>query len=771
MKRSLLRLMCLTLALCLLAPFALAEEPEEVTEPTIRETLNYAPDALFVMNDALYAQTWGGVLKKVDGGWQEYSVLENASIMTMDMAEDGVYYLIRRYEEYNPATGDWEKPEDGVYAIGRMPLEASGELGAPEIVCGLQWDVNDDDYPQIDNMVMAGDRAYLLMHADEMDWDKLTLYGIDLTTGKATAAMSDTISGLSLYKDGLLMARWYDWEEMYDDRGQMIRTPEIVSINPANGETTMLASLPNANAGALVYDLKSDSVYFSDSSYVYRFDNSFSAPETVGYLIGGGNGRAGSKAVLYRDHYLISDWSDENYILSATIDPSLLPSRTLRVANSWYADESIRAFAKEHPDVAIEYVNDLSSYTAEFYQSHMTSPQAADVYSLGLPYMPYAALLHYGVLADLSSSETLMDLVSGMYPNMTDEYLLDGKLYGLPVYMYAQMYGYYPKAFEKVGLTEEDVPTTFGELLDFIVNWYYDYYDDYPEISLFEWSPDLRSSFVSLLFQQQVITCEARGEALTFRTPAIQQLLNRLDNQETKTVFDALGPKRDESGSMIISYVSAAVEEPTALFSNYYDPLPSMYQSWNPPEPMPMRVSEEDDPAIQTNLTLMVINRASQNQDLAMELLEYIAQNLQVDLLTTMRPDVNDPIEVSYYQENIEYYQKTIAEYEAEVAKLKEAGESEDENAISISDYEEMIGWYKENLARMEEEDRWAFSEKDVAYYKEHIAPYLVVSASSIFSGEDNPASNLMQMYIDGARDANFFVSEIDRIVNMMQQE
>lgn len=770
MMKRLTRLMCLMLALCLLPPLALAEDAQETEVISITEKLEYTPDALFVSNGMLYAQTWQGLMKKVDGGWQSYVLTNNGNILTLAMAEDAVYYVLRQYETYNPDTDSWEKP-DNMHSIYRAPLDADGNIGEGEMLCGLEWDLNEDDYPQIEGTQMQGDALYLMVHADNMDWDKLTLYRIDLTSGKATVVVSDYINGLSAYKDGQLLSRWYNYSEMYDERGQLVRMPEIVSIDLSTGAITTLASLPSKSAGALVYDAASDSAYCADSTYVYRYDSSFSAAEPVGYLVGSSMSRAYStNAVIYRDHYLATDWNDEERIVAATIDPSLLPTRTLRLSDSWYLDTAIRDFAKLHPDVAIEYV-DLPGYTAESYQSHMQSPQAADVYTLNLPYNPYAALLRYGLLTDLSSSDKLVELVSGMYPNMTDKYLIDGKLYGLPVYIYASMMGYYPSTFEKVGLTEEDVPTTFDELFDFMVNWYYDYYDDYPEISLFDWSPDLRDAMFSLIFQQQVLTCAAKGENITFRTPEIQRLLNRLDSQETKTVFDALGPKKDENGNIIDVYEWS--EEPTTLLSNSNSPLPQRYRQWNPPEPMALRLSEDADPAIETNVVLMVINRASQNQELAMELLEYVSENLPVDLQTTMIPEVSDPIEVEYYQDNVTWYEERIAECEKEIAKLQESGADDEDTVLTISDFEEQIGWYREYLVQMEEEERWAFTEEEVAYYKEHVAPYLVVLDSNIFSGSDNPAATAMRRYVDGDGNMNAeaFISEIDRIVSMMQAE
>lgn len=758
------RLLCLVLAMCLLAPLALAEDVAIETDsaPTLLEKLDSSPEGLFVMGDTLYGQHWQGLIKQVENGWLQYNLLDNDSIERIDAAEDGFYLLCRSYGVYNEATDTVERPEDGLFSIKRVALDEAGEPGKPEAVCGVIWDINEDNYPQIEAMKVMDGSAYILVHDDDMNWEKLSMYRIDLSSGKGTKVMNNYITGMIGYKDGLLLARYANWDEMYVD-GTMVKMPEIVSIDPTSGEMVRLAELTSTNARSLVYDEATDSVYFADATFVYRYDSSFSAPTAVGYLIGS---HSSESAVLYKDHYIVGDWNDEERIISTTIDPNLLPSRTLRMSNTWYAEDAIRAYAKAHPDVAIEFV-DLSGYTAEFYQNHMQSPQAADIYMLSLPYTPYAALEHYGLLADLSSSEKLMSLVSSMYPNMTDEYLKDGKLYGLPVAIYASMMGYYPKAFEKVGLTEEDVPTTFDELMDFILDWYYDYYDDYSEISLFEWSPELRSALFNLIFQQQVLNCQAANVPLSFKAPEVQRLLERLDSQEMKAAMAELGPKTDENGNVIEVYEWS--EEPTALFSSYSDPMPQRYQRWNPPTTMLLRLNDGDEPAIEANINLMVVNRASANQDLAIDLLEYISENLTQDLLTTLVPDVADPIEVDYYQENLAYYQGRLDECEKAINELKENGADDESSDLLM--WQDQIQWLQERLVQIEEEERWAFSAEDVKYYKESIAPYLVVSASSIFTGADNPAYTSMQRYIDGSLDAASFISEIDRIVSMMQME
>lgn len=764
MKSHWLRLLCLLLALSLFMPCALAEDaPEQIEEDedAIVETLPGMPETLIVLGDTLYTQNWNSLYKAVEGGWQQLHVdtTDIGNIQYAAASEKGLYLLAQRSEQWNEATESWEMPEGSMFTINLMPLDESGELGERELVCDITWDVKEENWPQFYGMQIVGDAAYLLLQDDDVNWELHSLYRVDLSTGAGVKVMDDYLTELTPYKDGLLLARRFSWDEAYDPQtGKYIKEPEIVSVNPGTGETAVLGAMQNTNCGALAYDAETDTVYYAGPSFVYHFDSAFTAAETVGYLVGTSTGRSNSAAVLYHDHFYVSDWSADSRIAVATVDPSLLPTRTLRLASVWSVDDIVHEYAKEHPEVAIEYI-DVSMSTAEDYRSHMQSPQAADIYNLGLPYSPYAPLLKYGLLTDMSSSETLMDITGRMYPNLTDAFLLDGKLYGLPVYVHASTMGYWPETLEKVGMTEEDLPTTFDELMDFIETWYYDYYDDYEDINIFAWSQDLHRVLFSMIFDAQVFGCEARGEALTFRTPTLQKLLTRLDSPEMKTIFDALGPKENASGGVEVFY-----DEPEthSIFDNYADPMPKTYQLWMPATPFLLKLDEDTEPVAQASMYLLTINKASSNQDLALDLMEYIAQRLPKDILTALMPDMKDPIEAEYYEENLSFYQEELARLETQM---------EDMPAEDRVDYEDMLEWYKERIRQMQEEERWTFSAEEVAFYHGSVAPHLVVSARSIFSGEDNPAATAMQLYLEGARDVNWFISEIDRVVNMMQLE
>lgn len=772
------RLLSLMLILCLLAPMALAEdEAEAVVDeeeiPAHEETVDYIQNVLMV-NGTMFVSDFNYIYKAEDDGWSLVNLLgdKDGSVAAVTDAEDGVYAFVSFWGSWDNE-GNYIEPESR-FSIYRVPVNEAGEVGKGELVCNVDLELNTDDI-QVFGIAMMDNQAYLLVFDYADEWDYNSIYRVDLATGKGKQLLKDHISNLKAYKGGKLMAVYFNREESYDENWALVKMPTLVAIDPATGDMSELAELTGTNIGGFVYDAQSDAVYYSERSFVYSVGDGQSEPQVVGYIPGSSlYGRSDCSVAIHDGRYYIGDVYSSSEVggtplLSATIDPALLPSRTLRVSNAWSADDAIRAYSKEHPEVAVEYV-ETSLSTADQYKQHMESAQKADIYQVVLPYSPFAVLRNKGGLADLASSEKLVEITGRMYPHLTGEFFRDGKLYGVPVYMSASSMGVYTEALEKVGLEREQLPTTYGEMMDFMTEWYYDYYDDFEDMSFFEWADDLRGTLFQMIFEARVLSCKARGERITFNTPEMMALLNRLDSNEMKEVFETIGPKRDDNGNVLeMVYYDDVIP---GLFSNYFDVTPQRYRQWTPVEPLLLKVDGDEQPVIGASLYLLVANYRSENLDLVIDFLEYMAENMPQYLKAALMPDENDPIETSYYQQEKEMFEEEIVKMEERLAKLKESGEEEDEVGMSVEDMERQLQLNRETLVSIEA-DRWAFSEEDMKNYRENIAPYLVVTASNVLSGENNPVASAISMYIDRASnmDAQALVNRIDQVINDMEEE
>ena len=97
----------------------------------------------------------------------------------------------------------------------------------------------------------------------------------------------------------------------------------------------------------------------------------------------------------------------------------------------------------------------------------VSGTSSMDVFSLNTDANPVARLIDKGYAADLSGYPELMAVAGRMDARFTESVMRDGKLYGLPVSLYTSGMGVNADTMEKLGLTQDDLPTTWLEFLDF----------------------------------------------------------------------------------------------------------------------------------------------------------------------------------------------------------------------------------------------------------------------------------------------------------------
>lgn len=732
MKHVFTRWISVLLILCLLCPAVLAEDAQK--EPEIIQTFTDSVRYLFVQDDTLYAQTFfGQIYQQVEGGWQlAASYPADMDIQDICTEGDKIWLLFRREET---------SKSEACYQIVQGSLDGS-QVGEP---LTLDLDMGEQSWISMYGMVVDGDTAYILAeHPD--DWTRTRLYRVDMTSGHAEKITDEPLTELTAYKDGLLLARRHTWEET-DDNGDEL-PPQIVSIDPATGELTRIALMIDWRTAALTYDAEADAIYFCDSSHVYKAAGD--TPEIVGYLLPSNMSRENASSIVHQGRYYVEDFRE---VSSAPVDPSLQPAHILRIEPFSELEDILREYAKLHPDVAIEYVDNYWSDLDEFTRL-MQSDNAPAVISLSMS-NSFAILRNKKYLVDLSSSQVLMDTVSAMYPHLTSELLTDGHLYGLPVTMEASCLGYYTGALEKAGVPEELMPSTYGELLDFIVTWHDDYFDDNEGMEIVQYADDLRSSLFLWIYDAQRLACQNAGVALTYDTPTFRALLKRLD--EITPVIDVVAPKMDDMDDYEFITNNALITE--------YDcyPLPRRFQL-NPntdAKPLILSLDEQTDPTISAYMTVMAVNPYCGETDAAMELMEYVAQNLTQVFRTTMMPDCNDPIEVGDYERSLEYWRRETAALEKRV--------EEDPDDIDLAD---QLARYRETVANMEENGRWAMTTEDILWYREHVAPYLTLQTSNYSSSNASQQMSSIQLrYRDGQLCAEDFIREIESVVFIIQGE
>ena len=178
---------------------------------------------------------------------------------------------------------------------------------------------------------------------------------------------------------------------------------------------------------------------------------------------------------------------------------------------------------KAHPEISVEAAGDYASDLETLTQAMVSDTNTYDVLFLSLNYMPVDRLLQKGYCADLTDDEALMKAAESMYPQFGEILMKDGKLYGLPVDANAYTYSVNMDAWEALGLTEDDLPRTLLDLMDFTANWAFDYGDEYSEYYLFDWVN--QSGFFSMILSEYLTYIQKKEGKIVFNTPEFEELL------------------------------------------------------------------------------------------------------------------------------------------------------------------------------------------------------------------------------------------------------
>ena len=664
------------------------------------------------------------------------------------MDEDGTLLLLYPYS-------------DGVIDLLRIPLDGSDVTRVHSF--RLVEDSGDEDgslYFSLQGAALTGDYAYVTAYGlnPEAMYGLNQLFELNLKDGSVRKVTEDYI-GIILPLDDTSLIGYYD--NRYTGADDPLTA--LVRINRQTGLTDTLCEMESGSSFS-GFTMSGTSVVFNDGSQVLRVAAPYDTVETVGYL---------PPAYVYTNLpgcVSGNSYYTYNYDTGLTsIDLTApLPATVLRIDSSisWGdAGELVRQYAKEHPEVGIVYASTTAA-TAPDYTQHMQSGEALDLYSFYLPGDAFAALRNKGYLAELSGSSDLLAAVSEMFPNLTKQVLVDGHLYALPVEVSTSCWSIDTAVLEDVGLTAEDVPTTYLELLNLIDEWITSYVDDYPEHALMDYPYSLSMQLFGQIMLAQIAECEADGRTLTFTDADFIATLNKLDSMREKLkAYEDQWNDDNNSGNIVYSSNTMIVGSYDASSSE--GPLLSSYVSIgihyasdreSTAVPLMLSIQPNHDSSVIGNLRVMAVNRSSKNADAAMNLLTYLAVN---------RSDYQKSLFSPAYTDNIEdpHYEETKASHESFIDELTKAMATADDS--EKRDYQEAIQNLTDALTRL---SPYQYTTEDILLYDSQMENVRIIE-STVFYGDDNEASTLVNRYMDGNITVDQFVRELTRIVQMMIME
>ena len=689
-------------------------------------------------------KTWpipeGIAAPETDGGYSSMSRLISG--------DDGIYLL---YEVY-------EKEDDEEYSAFSHMLLYKPTVNGEEIAFDnepqeLDWDdlVQEyDDYSYASSLSNAYVADGMLIGYSYTESGDPVIAVIDIEDDDMELLSVDNIRSIAPYKAGKALAVVCNYESENDPS-------LIVAVDLETGETEELMQIATTGwsfPSQLAYDEAADALYYVLNGELNRVTgmdpattqsvaaiNVDSWTDNLAYLTGDG-------------YYICGDYST---IIIRNTDPTLRSSESITVYTSYNSamEKAFYDFGGTNPDVEVIMATTYEDLT----QAMMNQSSSIDVYTVYVNSQDFAAIFDRGYMAELDSSQIITDFVNSVYPNLSDVLVRDGHVVAVPVEIWTSSFGYNPVAFEKLGLTEDDVPTSWPEFLQFAKDLpalLGDNEDGYALLDPYYTAEDARNMLFYEIIDDYMAYLQQDGVEFAFDTELLRGLLKTLDEID----FSALGflESYDDDG------ISYAYNDETVLFNTYADISSNVWFMNNEfCRPMPLSMEEGGEARIMTNMTVAFVNPYSQKKELAISYLESAVNSIDHTLRVNMCPGYNEPLENSYYEENIANMQEAIDNWEAQLEK------TDDEEARNV--LETSIADYKEYMDEYTRENRYEVSEESIAYYRN----YAGLFSASQFIGFDEEASNefytQLNQYIDGAIDADTFLKNIDKKLRMMMLE
>ncbi|HIS02638.1 MAG TPA: carbohydrate ABC transporter substrate-binding protein [Candidatus Pullichristensenella avicola] len=647
---------------------------------------------------------------------------------------------------------------EGVWLCELAFNDAGAAVAGKEIV-ELDWsnmlqEYGDSQYPpQCSMPFVMGDTLYFSSY-DYNGNEYLAM--CDLTDGSSRMLYTSELDvqvrldAVCPYKDGKLLTMAVEWSE--------------------DGNTVRLYAL-DVNAAALEELLQLPSVgYGSPSGLVYREEN-----DTLYYIMNGevhaltGMDVSTLQAVaeipvdsVYEAMPIVTDdgfyvAGDYEAVVRRNTDPTLRAQTRLTVQNNYNTsiESAYYAFTSEHGDVEVV----LAQQTEDVVQAMMNRSSAVDVYCLDVSTSQYEAVFSRGFMADLSQSEALAALVESAYPFVQEVCKKDGQVVGVPVEMYMDGRGYDPEAFERLGLTEADVPQTWAQFFESLeplaarvaqtqgmslFETYYDY-------------ESLRMTLLNALINEYMVYISQPEREFAFDTEGFRAALAAYEAVD----WENLGQPSPEDEMIATRDVSAP--EHNVLFSTYASVTASSYSGTEGFQPLPLGFEQGEQASLGATMYVAFVNPFSENREAAVAFLETVAENLDPLLKIHISPENNEPVRSAYYETNLAGYDQSIADIQAQL----EAADTESDRQAFEEMLAEMEG-YREEYMRY---GAWDASEESIARYRQ-FAPYFRVKRN-LGLGDENADEfyELISQYMDGMISADELIAGVDRKLQMMIKE
>ncbi len=639
-------------------------------------------------------------------------------------------------------------------ATGQVSLDKPLEVLKP----AEEGETKEEDQDKYINTTMEGIINGKLFFTEEvygqMGIESSSAYGIDLNTKEKKVYEIEHVKRLLPYKNNSLLVMVFDEMNAYNEQTQTMQKAQLMVYDMDQGTLTPYGELEPYDSGGIAYSSKEDAVFYAMRGKIYKMEQG-QPPEHVGYT-DESNSYSGQKAWITDEGLYILWGGGGSPAYVVNLDPQYMAQSSLLIYGGGYNDQVKKTFKQKYPDVPITY----NSWEEESYQSGQMIAQAiqsgetnVDIFYISPQYMSFSNLMKKEYALDLSQNEEITTAIGRMYPFIQEAVTYDGKIYGVPeeVYTFANLF-YSAKAFEAVGLTQEDVPKTYVAFLELAKKWSQEMGEENLDYAFFSGTTQMsKSDLVRMTIDAYINYYQKQKEIIDFDTPLFRKMMTLIEEMDLPMQVDY-----EQNGAIMIedNYEKALFDRGGAGILNELSS--SSFQSLIIP------LDEGMEPALPVYTTVAFVNPLSNNKELAVAYLEAMATTYRGSVEVAMFADKNEPIKSEYYEETVKSFETALEEQKKQLETTEEADKARLEEYIK----------HLEELLENKDDFYWEVSQEGIDRYLKYLPTYYIPEDEIIYSGDEKTnVSALLQNYFEGALTLEQFITEANRRVQMMALE
>ena len=660
-------------------------------------------------------------------------------------AADGKLYAVRLTTDYSGAATAFVGAE-----LGTLNPADEGELKFEKLF-DVDWEdmlqyYDNDVYPTRPEGIVTTGGSMFFRYFDEQG--ECRVKGFELETGKAIDFdVLNDLSGMCAYKEGMLLLA----QTIYGDTSETL----LSAYDTRDGSTQLLCSLelPDYSYPAgLAYDKETDILYCVMGGEIRPIDLQNG---TVG------EGVADMPIELYSNSS--ASILEGGYYASCSdgaavrnLDPTQRAETRLKISDTTWSESVNNAyyrFSNSHGDISVVLSRDYAE-ADKLVESMMNRDDSVDVYVLDTATAVYDALFSRGYMMELDGSAGVSELAEHMYPALREGLSVNGHIVALPVEVHSFTVGVNTKALEALGLTMDDVPDNWSDLLDFL-NTLGDKLPEDGKVTVFyqgETVEDARIDLFYRIFEDYQKYINHTDPEIGYNTELLRGLLDKLEHVD----FESLGciPMEDfdENGDYYSEENLSLLDLSTGCtIGNFYgDYMPVL-----------MSMDANTPHLLSLDTQAAFVNPYTRSPEAALAFMDELAGCLSSNVRYCLDPEQNEPIRGKW---NEEY----LAELEETLAAMRESLESAPESdrqmiEANIHDYEESLEYAQAYS--------WEISQRELDWYRGHDDALAISTVNWLYADGTGEGYELMSQYTDGMISAQEMLEGIDKKVRMMMME